>query len=66
MSEPHRTGKRKGKHPRWTHKSYHDSRHLRRKRRILRKRGWKLKYPKLFKKISDFPYIVKKDYKEKY
>ncbi len=55
-----RQGKKKGKHPRWTHKSYHIARTARKRRRILRRSGWKLQYPELFKLIEDFPYIVRK------
>jgi len=53
--------RRKGKHPRWNHKSYHNSRRVKRKGKILHKSGWKLNYPEIFKLISEFPYIIRKD-----
>ena len=60
MSIYSRVQKKKGKHPRWNHKNYHLARRNKRKKRILRKSGWKLNYPKLFKLIEDFPYIIRK------
>ena len=54
--------RKKGKHPRWNHKNYHNKRRAIRKRRILNKSGWKLNYyPNLFKLINEFPYIIRKD-----
>ncbi len=54
--------KRKGgKHPRWNHKSYHNLNRIKKKRKILYNSGWKLNYPEIFKLISEFPYIIRKD-----
>jgi len=61
MSVFSRIQKKKGKHPRWNHKSYHIARRNRKKRRILRNSGWKLDYPEIFKLIEDFPYIVRRE-----
>lgn len=55
-----REQKKKGKHPRWNHKNYHIANRHKLKRRIYRRRGWKLKYPDLFKEIDDYPYIIRK------
>ena len=52
--------RKKGKHPRWTHKNYHNMRRKHKKTKKLRKSKWKLEYPELFKLIEDFPYIVSK------
>ncbi|MGB5910538.1 MAG: hypothetical protein WBH31_05020 [Promethearchaeia archaeon] len=30
------------------------------KKKILKSRGWKLKYPELFELIADYPYIIRK------
>jgi len=53
--------RKKGKHPRWNHKNYHNKRRAIHKRHILSNSGWKLNYPELFKLINDFPYIISKD-----
>lgn len=31
------------------------------KAKIYKKSGWKLKFPEIFEEIEDFPYIVRKD-----
>ncbi|MFX1364137.1 MAG: hypothetical protein ACFFCE_15300 [Promethearchaeota archaeon] len=31
------------------------------KKKILKTRGWKLKFPNMFEYIDEYPYIVKKD-----
>ncbi|MHA2429444.1 MAG: hypothetical protein ACXACC_00285 [Promethearchaeota archaeon] len=33
------------------------------KKKILKSRGWKLKYPELFELIADYPYIIRKNIK---
>ena len=61
MSVYSRVQRKKGKHPRWNHKNYHRKNRLIKKRRILRRSGWKLKYPEIFILTEDIPYIVRKD-----
>lgn len=57
--------RKKGKHPRWNHKNYHQKRKLIKKRKILRRSGWKLNYPEIFILIEDFPYIIRRDKENK-
>lgn len=53
--------KKKGAHQRWNHKNYHLARRNKKRRRIMRKSGWKLNYPELFKLVDYFPYIIRKN-----
>jgi len=50
--------RKKDKHPR--NRSMKVLRRRRIKRNIYKSRGWKLNYPKVFKEIEYYPFIVKK------
>ena len=52
--------KKKHKYPRANHRNYHISRRLKKRKRKLKRSGWKLGYPHLFELKEDFPYIVKR------
>jgi len=59
-----RQHKKKEKFPRVNHRNYHITNRIKLKRRIYKKRGWKLNYPDLFEEIEKFPYIIKKVQKD--
>lgn len=55
----HRQKKKKAKYPRnrISRKVIHQHRL---KKRILKKRGWKLDYPDIFELVDKYPYVVRK------
>ena len=56
-----RRKRKKGKHPRWNHKDYHLARKNKKRRKKIKKSGWKLQYPKLFELIEVIPYIRRRE-----
>lgn len=56
--------KKKAKHQRYNHRNYHLKNRMKKRKKILRNSGWKLKFPNIFILIDLFPYIVRKEAKK--